>query len=700
MNSPPSELEATFRELSARWLGLLTAAWPSILPEAAPWARHPWTARLLAEVAQLLPADSVGLICQSGSRWVNPLASSTKQSTITDGETIDLVAEALASGTSQGRRGRVASIVTAGGKILAAGGKILAAGGAGATESASSDQAEETVTPMVLVAVGSRLDPRQVDQAARVIAGCWRVERAIASGRDASARLRYLLDASIRWSLIDETDSLLTAIAGAATELLRAERASIFLWEKRRGKLIGRPALGVPGGKLEVDDDAGVVGAVLRERRPQLWAVGADAESEVNRSVDRKLKFITRSLAAVPLESPTGDLLGVFEVLNKQGPDGDEAFDAPDIAALADLARHAAAAIQVMRARERLTLTRDRLVHDAASTYQLLGDSPAIRSLRDSVARVAPTDLAVLVLGENGTGKEVLARSLHFQSPRRDQPFVAVNCAALVESLLESELFGHQRGAFTDAHQDRAGKFELANGGTLLLDEIGDMSPGGQAKLLRVLEEKVVTRVGGATPIPVDVRIIAATNQPLGELVAAKRFREDLFFRLNVVSFRLPSLRERGGDILLLANHFLGYFAPRAGRPNLTFSEPARQALLAYSWPGNVREMRNVMERVSYLANTEVITAADLGMSPTSAPVHQPLGAAPADLVGRGPADLLGGDRHLVDVTRDFQIEVIRSTIRRHAGNMTAAAAALGLQRTNLYRKMRHLGLSAEEISE
>lgn len=678
MNSPSRDLEATFRELSARWLGLIATVWPSRLPGAAPAASHPWTAELLTEVADLLQAESVELVCQSGTRWVNPLAESGQSGTIADRETVALVAEALASGSIQSGRGRVAA--------------IAAASGLGLADSASG-QGEDAPAPLVLVAVGSRLDPRQVDQAARVIAASWRVERAIAGGLQASARLRYLLDASIRWSLIDDTDSLLNSIAAAATELLQAERASIFLWEKRRGKLIGRPALGVPGGKLEVDDDAGVVGAVLRERRPQLWAVGEDAESEVNRSVDRRLHYVTRSLAAVPLESPTGELLGVFEVLNKRGADGNPPFGQADISALTDMARHAAAAIQEMRSRERLTQTRDRLLHDAAATYQLLGDSPAIRSLRDAVARVAPTDLAVLVLGENGTGKEVLARSLHFQSPRHDQPFIAVNCAALVESLLESELFGHQRGAFTDAHQDRAGKFELANGGTLLLDEIGDMSPGGQAKLLRVLEEKVVTRVGGATPIPVDVRIIAATNQPLGELVAAKRFREDLFFRLNVVSFRLPSLRERGGDILLLANHFLQHFAQRAGRPNLAFSEPARQALLDYRWPGNVREMRNVMERVSYLANADAITAADLGLSPAATPypsVTGPLTTPPGS----------GTDRTLTDLTRDFQIEVIRSTIGRHQGNISAAAAALGLHRTNLYRKMRQLGLASEGESE
>jgi len=319
----------------------------------------------------------------------------------------------------------------------------------------------------------------------------------------------------------------------------------------------------------------------------------------------------------------------------------------------------------------------------------VIGQSPAIRTLRDTVARVAPTELAVLALGENGTGKEVIARSLHFQSQRRDEAFVAVNCAALVESLLESELFGHERGAFTDAHQGRAGKFELASGGTLFLDEIGDMSPGGQAKLLRVLEEKIVVRVGGSTPIPVDVRIIAATNQSLPELVATKRFREDLFFRLNVVSFRLPPLRERGEDIVLLAEHFLMQFAAQIGRVQPQLSAAARETLLQYRWPGNVRELRNVMERASYLAQSDVLSPADLGLahdgalstSSSSVQVPQPPAASP-----------------LVEATRLFQTNHIQAAIDRHRGNMTAAARALGLHRSNLYRKMRQLEMNTEQL--
>ncbi len=532
----------------------------------------------------------------------------------------------------------------------------------------------------------------------------------LAAAMNRNEDLLRLLEWSIQWSSIESTEELLQAIASVATDLLSAERASIFLWDKRRGKLIGRPALGVEGGQLEVDADAGLVGAVLRSGQSQTWTVGDDQESQVNRSVDRRLQYVTRSLVAVRLETAAGQPVGVFEVINKLPPD--QRFDARDIERLSELARHAAPALRGNETRQRLAKTRDRLLDDAAANYPILGHSAAMIRLRETIGRVAPTELAVLVLGENGTGKEVVARSLHFQSMRRDQPFVAVNCAALVESLLESELFGHERGAFTDAHQSRPGKFELASGGTLFLDEIGDMSPGGQAKLLRVLEEKVVVRVGGSTPIPVDVRIIAATNQSLADWVVQKRFREDLFFRLNVVSILLPPLRERGGDILLLANHFLSDFAHHIGRPVPALSDSASSALLAHRWPGNVRELRNGMERVSYLVHGPQIEASDLGLERQRTrrqEITGPAGPIHADPPRTDlprtdphvvlPADPAGGT--LADATHAFQVRWIEAVVAAERGNMTAAAERLGLHRSNLYRKMRQLGMqvAAEDAS-
>ena len=255
---------------------------------------------------------------------------------------------------------------------------------------------------------------------------------------------------------------------------------------------------------------------------------------------------------------------------------------------------------------------------------------------------MADTDLAVLILGENGTGKEVIAQSIHYLSRRRDQPFIAVNCAAIPETLAESELFGHEKGAFTDAHEARAGKFELAAGGTLFLDEIGELSLSGQAKLLRVIEEKTLVRVGGSTPIHTDARLLAATNQNLAEMVRAKRFREDLYFRLNVVAIDLPPLRERGGDVLLLAEHFLGDFCKRARRKTPQLTAAARKRLLEHPWPGNIRELRNLMERLAYLSSEDRIDAEDLafilsprGQKPLLADLDQSLVDATARISDR-----------------------------------------------------------------
>jgi DNA-binding NtrC family response regulator len=486
-------------------------------------------------------------------------------------------------------------------------------------------------------------------------------------------QLTAVLQAAAEWQNLDDDVALLRRIADTATRLLQCERASIFLWDRRRKKLIGRPALGVKGEALEVDDDSGVVGEVLRTGEAKIWNGGADDESRVNRQVDRTLEFKTRSLVAVPMQGQRDNLIGVFEAINHHG----EGFDAFDAALLADLATHAAVAIEGQRARRTLTETRDRLVDDAASAAPLIGNHSSIQNVRHNASKVARTDLSVLILGENGTGKEVLARHIHFESQRRNGPFIAVNCAALVESLLESELFGHEKGAFTDANATHVGKFELASGGTLFLDEVGDMSPGGQAKLLRVLEEKIVVRVGGSQSIPVDVRVIAATNQPLEQLIEQKRFREDLFFRLNVVKLTLPPLAQRGDDVLLLAEHFMQQFCYQIGRKVPGLKPNAMEALRSHPWRGNVRELRNTIERVCYLCSEETVDADDLMLGGTS---FKATNVIP-----------VGGT--LTDATREFQIRHIESAIEACGGNMTDAAAHLGLHRSNLYRKMRQLGM-------
>ena len=295
---------------------------------------------------------------------------------------------------------------------------------------------------------------------------------------------------------------------------------------------------------------------------------------------------------------------------------------------------------------------------------------------------MADTKLTILILGENGTGKEVASQLIHYLSRRRNEPFVAVNCAALTETLLESELFGHEKGAFTDAHEARAGKFELASGGTLFLDEIGDLSVSGQAKLLRVLEEKIVVRVGGSVPIHTDARVIAATNQDLADMVRKKTFREDLYFRLNVVTMELPPLRDRSTDIQLLADHFLKDFCLKARRRAPKFTAESRKRLREHTWPGNVRELRNLMERLAYLSQGEKIDADDLAF------ILSPNGDSP----GMAPLDLT-----LATASNKFQTEYIKKHIKSSGGNMSDAARRLGLHRSNLYRKMRQLGMDVEK---
>ena len=490
-------------------------------------------------------------------------------------------------------------------------------------------------------------------------------------------RLEAVLEIAQQWNQTREIEPLLVQMAEAATRLFQCDRASIFLWDRQNRLLIGRPALGVKGGELRVADDRGVVGRVLQSGQPM--RVDDAAEPDViDHQIGAQLSYRTRTLLCVPMQSRSAERLGVFELLNKTSGK----FTQEEEIELTELAAHAAVALENVQDRQRLMATNRQLVEQAAEGVRLIGDCPAIESLRSIVGRVAQTDLAVLVGGENGTGKEVVAQTIHYQSRRRGQPFIALNCAAIPESLAESELFGHEKGAFTDAREARPGKFELASGGTLFLDEIGDLSLNCQAKLLRVLEEKVMVRVGGSVPIPSDARVLAATNQNLAEMVHEKRFREDLYFRLNIVTIDLPPLRERGSDILLLAEHFLRDFCRRARRAPPDLAAAACKRLTEHPWPGNVRELRNLMERLAYLTTGERIEAEDLAfiLSPRRE------AASTADL-----------GRNLADATTSFQSDYIRRTIQQLDGNMSRVAEQLGLHRSNLYRKMNQLGMQVPD---
>jgi DNA-binding NtrC family response regulator len=309
----------------------------------------------------------------------------------------------------------------------------------------------------------------------------------------------------------------------------------------------------------------------------------------------------------------------------------------------------------------------------------IVAASPAMREVLELVDRAAAAAAPVLVLGESGTGKELVARRLHFASPRVAGPFVAVNCTALAESVLESELFGHERGAFTGAVSERAGCFERADGGTLFLDEIGEVSDAFQAKLLRVLQDGEVLRVGGSRPRRVDVRVVAATNRDLGREVAAGRFREDLFYRLNVIPVRLPPLRERREDVLPLGRHFLAQLSRDGGR-TLRLDAAAEKRLLEHAWPGNARELRNVLERAVVLARGEALGVEDLLLEP--GPRGRTAAAEPSE-----PEGTL--HQHLERAAA----ERIRAALETAGGRRAEAAARLGVDRATLFRWMRRLGL-------
>jgi len=309
----------------------------------------------------------------------------------------------------------------------------------------------------------------------------------------------------------------------------------------------------------------------------------------------------------------------------------------------------------------------------------LLGGSPAMRRLEEEIARVAPTDARVLITGENGTGKELVARSIHRLSARADSPLVEVNCAAIPEELIESELFGHVKGSFTGASEDRRGKFEEADGATLFLDEVGDMSARTQAKVLRALQEGRFTRVGGSRPFSSDTRVLSATNKTLSEEIRRGSFREDLYFRLAVVPIEVPALRDRREDVPLLARHFLAQASARFRRRPKQLSSDALETLCSYRWPGNVRELKNLVERLMILSPAEEIRIEDL----------------PPEFRREGTEPLPGG-APLRDARDDFERRYILAALRRHRGNVKRTAEALDVERSNLYRKLRGYGIEVE----
>ncbi|HTI65644.1 MAG TPA: sigma-54 dependent transcriptional regulator, partial [Gemmatimonadaceae bacterium] len=327
-----------------------------------------------------------------------------------------------------------------------------------------------------------------------------------------------------------------------------------------------------------------------------------------------------------------------------------------------------------------------RLRETIQSRYEIVGKSYAIRSVIDKIERVAKTPARVLITGENGTGKELVARAIHAQSTRAGGPFVEVNCAAIPSELIESELFGHMKGSFTGAVADRAGKFEQAHGGTLFLDEVGDMSLAAQAKVLRVLQDGVVTRIGGSKPVEVDVRVLAATNKRLETEIAEGRFREDLYYRLNVVPINVPPLRERREDIPLLVAHFVNVLTRVDGMAPRTMAPEAVQRLSQLDWPGNVRELRNTIERLLILSSGTRIAADD---------VARLVGTRDTEQAGLGS---LLDCKTFEDFKHAAERAFLLAKLREFDWNVSETARALDMPRSNLYKKIERYGLTRESV--
>jgi transcriptional regulator with GAF, ATPase, and Fis domain len=365
----------------------------------------------------------------------------------------------------------------------------------------------------------------------------------------------------------------------------------------------------------------------------------------------------------------------VLALIHLYSTKADKGLDAENLEFAMAVAKHLGSAIHQMNRQMSLTAENRSLRDQLRVESELVGVSPAIKAIESQIARVASTNATVLIRGESGAGKELVARAIHYSSPRKDGPFVCLNCAALTETLLESELFGHEKGAFTGATDKKVGKFEAANHGTIFLDEIGEMNISTQAKLLRVLEGHPFERVGGGTQIRVDVRVVSATNQPLEKALQAGAFRRDLFFRLQVVEIRGPSLRERRSDIPLLAEHFLNRFVRETGRKIRGFTPTAMKKMEEYDWPGNVRELRNVVERAVALGLGPTIDAPDIWLSSLEASGPQPVVQQPASYEPMS----------LEEVEKRYILETLRHT----DWNKSQAASILNIERSTLDRKIK-----------
>jgi len=484
-----------------------------------------------------------------------------------------------------------------------------------------------------------------------------------------------LVEASAAINASLNLSEVLQAIAHKAAVVLRSEASSVMMLDKRRNRLVFMAAVGDRGPMLigeEFDANLGIAGKVAASGKSVIVA-DVREDKDFFRGIDAKSSFQTQGLIAAPLIWK-GDVIGVVEVLNKLGG----SFDEDDLALLQVFANLAASG--AYNAAQHQTLVKENigLRETLRVSAPIIGNSVALRQVTDMVNRVAGSNATVLLLGETGTGKEITARQIHTASPRGERPFIAINCAALPETLLESELLGHEKGAFTGAHAEKMGRFELADGGTIFLDEIGDISMSTQVKLLRVLQEKEFVRVGGTKTISTDVRIIAATNRNLREAMEKGAFREDLYYRLNVFPINLPPLRQRREDIPLLVDHFIVASALQLGCPKPAVGDDAMALLASYQWPGNIRELQNVVDRAVLLADGATLAGAHLP--------REIVGDEPLEQGSKTESSLWGYEKAL-----------IVKALRENGWNQSKAARALGISRDNLRYRVKKFAIEKQK---
>jgi Nif-specific regulatory protein len=488
-------------------------------------------------------------------------------------------------------------------------------------------------------------------------------------GRD----LATLLKISNSIGAIADLAELQTYLLDAVREVISAERAAIVLCDRNSpetGSVTGWTKHSGPDNSLR--PSRSITRQVLREGVALLSNDLFD-----DKSLSARASLAEANVCSV-LCVPMVVLNQTVGVIYLDTSDTTARFDEHDLQLLTAIAGIAAMAFLNARQVASLADENQRLQHELNIKHQLVGQSEPLRAIFQFIAKVAPADSTVLIRGESGTGKELAARAIHSNSSRTTKPFVAINCATLTETLIESELFGHEKGAFTGAIAQKRGKLEIADGGTVFLDEVAELTPLMQVKLLRVLQEREFERVGGTRPIKIDVRIITATNQDLGVAIKANKFRADLYYRLNVVSIVMPPLRDRREDISLLASYFVSIFSKKCKRKVRGISEDARAALQQYDWPGNVRELENTIERAVVLGASELITVDDL----------------PERLVESAAPDSTAKQYH--QGVTDAKKLLILNAMRQANGNYTEAAKALGIHPNNLHRLIKTLHVKAE----